>query len=248
MNSDRQETELDLAERGFAHGKTISLNRRLFMQFAAYSRCRDLTPVVEALSRAGVQGVVYADANDPLGFGLLVANEDPSIFVDHLRDALRSEAFAGLERRHEYNMLGRTYSIGYESDLEEALLKKPLRKILDEHNRWAIWYPLQRDKGFQRLPAIDQRRILAEHGTLAKRYGRDRHATDIRLACHGLDKSDNDFVIGLLGPELYPLSAIVQEMRKTEQTALHLESLGPFFVGKVVWRSESGVRDSHETE
>jgi chlorite dismutase len=36
---------------------------------------------------------------------------------------------------------------------------------------------------------------------------------------------------------LFPLSAIVQEMRKTEQTSQYLDSLGPFFVGKVLWRS-----------
>jgi hypothetical protein len=27
-------------------------------------------------------------------------------------------------------------------------------------------------------------------------------------------------------------------MRKTKQTALHLEQLGPFFVGKVVWQND----------
>ncbi|HEY5567238.1 MAG TPA: hypothetical protein VIM81_08350, partial [Gammaproteobacteria bacterium] len=57
------------------------------------------------------------------------------------------------------------------------------------------------------------------------------------LACHGLDKNDNDFIIGLLGRKLHPLSAIVQEMRKTEQTSQYLDSLGPFFVGNVLWRS-----------
>ena len=60
---------------------------------------------------------------------------------------------------------------------------------------------------------------------------------DIRLACHGLDRDDNDFVVGLLGPELHPLSIIVQRMRKTKQTSLHLERLGPFFVGRVAWQS-----------
>ena len=48
------------------------------------------------------------------------------------------------------------------------------------------------------------------------------------------DVDDNDFVIGLMGAELYPLSRIVQDMRKTQQTALYIESLGPFFVGKKV--------------
>ena len=42
-------------------------------------------------------------------------------------------------------------------------------------------------------------------------------------------------IVGLLGPQLHPLSAVVQEMRKTEQTAQYLDSLGPFFIGKAVW-------------
>jgi chlorite dismutase len=41
----------------------------------------------------------------------------------------------------------------------------------------------------------------------------------------------------LLGAQLHPLSAIVQEMRKTEQTSQYIDSLGPFFVGKTVWQS-----------
>ena len=60
------------------------------------------------------------------------------------------------------------------------------------------------------------------------------YAHDIRLACHGLDRSDNDFVVGLVGRELFPLSAVVQAMRKTQQTALYLDRLGPFFVGRKV--------------
>jgi chlorite dismutase len=61
---------------------------------------------------------------------------------------------------------------------------------------------------------------------------------DIRLASHGLDKNDNDFVIGVLGKDLFPLSALIQAMRKTKQTSQYLESLGPFFVGKAIWQSE----------
>ena len=45
------------------------------------------------------------------------------------------------------------------------------------------------------------------------------------------------FVIGLLGKDLYPLSAIVQAMRKTQQTSLYLERLGPFLVGRAVWQA-----------
>ena len=61
-------------------------------------------------------------------------------------------------------------------------------------------------------------------------------AHDIRLACHGLDVHDNDFVVGLVGKDLHPLSAVVQAMRKTQQTSLYLDRLGPFFVGRAVWQ------------
>src|SRR6266705_1182402 len=60
--------------------------------------------------------------------------------------------------------------------------------------------------------------------------------TMLGRACHGLDKDDNDFVVGLIGKDLYPLSAIVQTMRKTQQTSLYLERLGPFFVGRALWQ------------
>lgn len=59
----------------------------------------------------------------------------------------------------------------------------------------------------------------------------------MRLACHGLDAADNDFIIGLLGADLAPLSKLVETMRSTEQTADWLERLGPFFVGRKTWQS-----------
>ena len=40
-----------------------------------------------------------------------------------------------------------------------------------------------------------------------------------------------------LGKRTYPLSRIVQQMRRTQQTARYIASLGPFFVGKTVWQS-----------
>ena len=102
---------------------------------------------------------------------------------------------------------------------------------------WAIWYPLRRRGTFESLSPQDQRTILMEHGGIGHAYGRAGYATDIRLACHGLDKNDNDFVIGLLGPELYPLSSIVERMRQTKQTSMHIEHMGPFFAGKAVWQT-----------
>jgi hypothetical protein len=228
---------LDLSEKGLRAGQTISLDRRLFMKFTAFSGCREPELAARALAAAGIDGVLYVDANDPQGIGIMAPSEDPEHFVAMLRDVFNRPPFVDLLHKSEFDMLGRSYSIGYEPDLEDTLLIKPRQKLLNPDYEWAVWYPLQRSKKFQTLPADHQRRILAEHGTLAKRYGLGGHAADVRLACHGLDKNDNDFVIGLLGPKLYPLSAIVQEMRKTEQTSQYLDSLGPFFVGKVLWRS-----------
>jgi chlorite dismutase len=79
--------------------------------------------------------------------------------------------------------------------------------------------------------------VLGEHGKLGFKFGNAGYAKDIRLACHGLDKNDNDFVIGILGKDLYHMSILIQAMRKTKQTSQHLESLGPFFVGKTLFQS-----------
>ena len=76
-----------------------------------------------------------------------------------------------------------------------------------------------------------------EHAMIGMAYGEADFAHDIRLACYGLDKNDNEFVIGLVGKDLHPLSHLVQKMRKTEQTAKYIQSLGPFFIGKTFWQS-----------
>jgi chlorite dismutase len=228
---------LDLAEKGRRHGKEISLDRRLFMKFTAFGRCPDAEAAVKTLAEDGIDAALYADINDSQGIGVMVAAEDPEAFVTRLRSLFNRRPFADFTHKPEFDMLGRSYSIGYEPDLEETLLARPRQRLLNPEYRWAVWYPLQRAKKFQTLPADHQRRILAEHGTLAKRYGAGGHAADVRLACHGLDRNDNDFIVGLLGPKLYPLSAIVQEMRKTEQTSQYLDSLGPFFIGRTVWQT-----------
>lgn len=228
---------LDLSEKGRRGGEAISLDRRLFMKFTAFGNCEDPAAVIEAVKRSGVCAAVYVDANDPNGIAIMAASEDPDTFVGALRDCFHDPAFAGLVHKPEFDMLGRSYSIGYESDLEDTLLARPQRRLLDPALEWVVWYPLRRAKIFQTLPEEKQMRILGEHGNIAKRYGIGNQAADIRLACHGLDKNDNDFIIGLLGPKLFPLSHVVQSMRKTEQTSQYLESLGPFFVGKVVWQN-----------
>jgi hypothetical protein len=219
------------------NGQPQRSDERLFMQLLVYGGCGDSRAVVNALSTAGVEGAVYEDANDPQGIGILTLTKDPNFFVDTLRPVLIGPAFEALVPKPELTMLGRTYALGYEPDLAEAILHRPRRTVLNADWPWAVWYPLRRSGRFAQLPADEQRVILAEHGAIGMSYGAGDYAHDVRLACYGLDKNDNDFVIGLLGKELFPLSHIVQAMRKTQQTSLFLDRLGPFFVGRAVWQS-----------
>jgi hypothetical protein len=230
----------DLSEKGGSrNGQPQRSDERLFMQLLAFGGCGDTRPCSEALARAGVPGVVYEDVNDPRAIAILTWSQDPTFFVDRVRPLLNAAPFAALTQKPEFTMLGRTYSLGYEPDLADVLLHRPRRTVINPAWRWAVWYPLRRSGKFAQLPADEQRVILAEHGAIGMSFGAGDYAHDIRLACHGLDKSDNDFVIGLIGKELFPLSAIVQAMRKTQQTALYIEHLGPFFVGRAVWQTSA---------
>ena len=225
---------VDLTEKGRdAAGNPAATNRRLFMQFRAYGRCGSPSRLMEA---AEMEGVVYADVNDPQGVGLLTWSESPDFFVEELRHLLNREPLASLAPKPELTMFGRTYAIGYERPLEEYLVDLPRRKVTSAEWPWAIWYPLRREGAFGRLPQEEQMPILQEHGKIGRAFGKEGLGYDVRLACHGLDRNDNDFVVGLIGPELHPLSAIVEAMRKTTQTAQYLRSLGPFFVGKAIWQ------------
>jgi chlorite dismutase len=209
------------------------------MQLLAFGNCPDTTALPPHLARAGVTGVVYEDLNDPRGVAVLALSPDPLFFVDVLRPALNDGPFAHVSQKPQFTMFGRTYGLGYEPDLDEVLFHRPTRTVLNPAWRWAIWYPLRRNGRFAQLPPEEQRVILAEHGAIGMSFGAADLAHDIRLACHGLDTNDNDFVVGLIGKDLHPLSAVVQSMRKTQQTALYLDRLGPFFVGRAIWQSES---------
>jgi chlorite dismutase len=231
---------VDVAEHGrSADGETTTLDRRLYMQLHGFGGARDTAVLVAALESAGIEAVLYEDVNDPTGVALLGLSERPEAFVTDLRAFLQAAPFGELEPKPELTMLGRTYALGYEQDLEETLVGRPRRRVLDPALPWAIWYPLRRAGSFEQLSRQEQNTILMEHGGIGMAFGRAGLGHDIRLACHGLDRSDNDFVVGLLGPQLHPLSIIVQRMRKTKQTSLHLERLGPFFVGRVAWQSSA---------
>ena len=225
------------SEQGRKDGRPVRMDRRLYMKFTAFGQCPHVSAAVEPLAEAGIEGAVYADVNDPGGVGVMALAEDPAHFVAALREAFAGPRFQGMKHKPEFDMLGRTYAIGYESDLRHVLFERPRSRVLDPALPWALWYPLQRSKTFYMLPSERQRGILAEHGGIGRRFAEAGLAADVRLACHGLDTNDNDFVIGLLGKELHPLSILVQAMRGTEQTSQYLSRLGPFFVGRAVWQS-----------
>jgi chlorite dismutase len=238
---------LDLRERGAERdGQPQALDRRLFMQLLAFECAPDLAPqeasafLIEAVARAPIGAVVYEDVNHPGGFAVLGFSERPLDFVERLRPELGTPRLRGLRLREPLSMLGRTYSTGFETDLDYWLLRRPRETVLNEAWPWAIWYPLRRIGAFERLDPREKGGIMREHGGIGRRYGEADLAHDVRLACHGLDPHDNDFVIGLVGKELHPLSHVVQSMRATRQTAEFMEKMGPFFVGRAIHRQPGG--------
>lgn len=234
--------EADVLEHGRSpDGLPTTADRRLFMQLLAFGDCGDAQVLVDALQQSDIDGVLYEDINDSQGVALLTYSEQPGFFVDQLRPFLNRPPFADLKPKPDLTMFGRTYAIGYEPDLGEALVRRPSQRVTDPGLCWAIWYPLRRAGSFEQLTADEQRTILMEHGGIGRAFGKAGHGYDIRLACHGLDKNDNDFVVGLVGPQLHPLSIIVQRMRKTKQTSLHLERLGPFFIGRALWQRNKEI-------
>ena len=228
---------LDLREKGgVRNGEQQSSDRRLFMQLLAFGGAGRTPPLTEALGDSGMEGVLYEDAGDSHGVGLLTWSDNPDFFVDELRPFLNRPAFAALTLKPEYTMMGRTYALGHEPNLEEWLLNRSRKSVTDPAWRWHIWYPLRRKGEFSALAQDEQTAILREHGKIGHSFGEAGFAMDVRLACFGMDKNDNDFVIGLVGKELFPLSACVQAMRRTRQTSSFMQAMGPFFIGRAIWQ------------
>lgn len=235
---------IDLNEYGGKiDGERQVLDRRLFMQLLVFAAPEGSDPaalsraLADACSKSNVRACIYDDANDPRGIALLTWSEDPGDFVSKVRPLFGKEPLRALRLRPEMTMLGRTYSSGHEPRLRWWLLEKPIENVTNPALGWAVWYPLRRSGAFAKLDPHEQSIILREHASIGMAYGQADLAHDIRLACHGLDAADNEFVIGLVGKELHPLSHVVQAMRKTKQTAEYIVQMGPFFVGRVAHRT-----------
>jgi chlorite dismutase len=207
------------------------------MQLHVFTDCDDIGSISRAVAGSGLTATVYENVNDPRGAGVVFATRSADELIDRAGSLLRSAPFRDCRPLPSFTMLGRTYLVGYERDIEEVLLRRPLERLLDPMSKWAVWYPLRRSGEFEKISADEQRRVLREHGSVGAQFSGGGHAYDIRLASHGLDANDNDFVIGILGPELARLSMLVERMRKTVQTSTYLEKLGPFFVGRANFRT-----------
>jgi hypothetical protein len=224
---------------GKREGVRQAMDRRLFMQLlvadipAAHPTSADelARRLAESCAHQRIPGVIYADAQSPRGIGLLTWSEDPEHFVRAVRPLFAKGAMSDAALRPDYAMIGRTYGTGHEPDLEWSLLRRPIENVTNEAFRWHVWYPLRRTAAFGRLDPHEQSQILREHAQIGMAYGAQGLAHDVRLACYGLDAGDNEFVIGLVGARLHPLSHLIQAMRKTRQTSEFIEKMGPFFVG-----------------
>ena len=234
---------IDIFEHGGKReGSRQSIDRRLFMQLLVFDSPEPsadalASHLADCCSRAGIPAVVYEDAMSPRGIGLLTWAEYPEHLVRVVRRVLEGERLTRLVPRPNFAMIGRTYGTGHEPDLEWSLLRRPVENVTNEAWPWHVWYPLRRTAAFARLDGHEQSQILREHAQIGMAYGAQGLATDVRLACHGMDAEDNEFVIGLVGRELHPLSHLVQAMRKTRQTSEFIAKMGPFFVGHVAKRA-----------
>jgi chlorite dismutase len=228
---------------GKKDGERQVMNRRLFMQLLVFDvpdgHSGDALAghVAGLLRERKIPAVVYADAMDPHGVGLLTWSDDPAHFVRTVRPIFAAPGLVTTRMRPGWSMIGRTYALGHEPDLEHVLLRRPVENVMKEAHAWHVWYPLRRTGEFAKLPPAEQGPILREHATIGMAYGQQELAHDIRLACHGLDPGDNEFVIGLVGKDLHPLSHLVQAMRKTRQTSEFIAKMGPFFIGYAAHRS-----------
>ncbi len=162
---------VDVAEHGrSADGETTSLDRRLFMQLHAYGGARDTASLIAALESAGVvgrplRGRERSDrcrASHGLGVAGRLRLGVPRLPPVDLRSRSSSRS------RSSRCSAGRTRS-GYEQDLEDALVERPRRRVLDPALAWAIWYPLRRAGSFEQLSR--QRAGHDPHGTRRHRDG-----------------------------------------------------------------------------
>src|ERR1039458_7580877 len=103
--------ELDLREKGGPRqGQPQVSDRRLFMQLLAFGGVLDAQALIAELEESGIEGVLYADVNDPRGVALVTWSDDPDFFISAVRPLLSRGPFAELTPKIAYSMIGRPYA------------------------------------------------------------------------------------------------------------------------------------------
>ena len=93
--------KLDIREKGgVRNGEPQVSDRRLFMQLLAFGDAENTSTLVRALEAARLPAVLYVDANDPHGVGLLTWSDNPEFFVGQLREFLKRPASVRPDRRN----------------------------------------------------------------------------------------------------------------------------------------------------
>ena len=93
--------KVDISEKGKLNGETIRMDKRLFIQLLTFTGVQDTDSLIAAMEAAGIDGVLYADLNDPYGVGVLTYSTEPDYFVTEVRSLLNMEPFTQLTRRDQ---------------------------------------------------------------------------------------------------------------------------------------------------
>lgn len=202
----------------------------LFLQLLVFTDCTDFKPLSMQLSRLDLDCYLFKDLRDPQGIGVLAIAEDPEHIVSQLQEALSNRLLRVLMLRQELTMTARTHAAATPTRHElEAMLR-------NAEWPWAIWYPM---RGTASLSDLDEKlqgpvfdRIVDTAGVDPAGFGR------ALLKSHGLDQHANEFVQGLLGPDLHQLSTVVEATRRSPLHSEYVAASGPFFVGRAIREGE----------
>jgi len=66
---------------------------------------------------------------------------NPDFFVNTVRPLSQRGPFAELVLKRNNTMMGRTYALGHEPNLEEWLMDRSRRAVTEPEWPWAVWYP-----------------------------------------------------------------------------------------------------------
>lgn len=199
--------------------------------------------MVSALSRRlrekRIDAVIYGDANDHRGIGLLTWAADPTQILDNVHALLGGKRFSALTPRPGWAMLGRVSGDAAEGAPDI---------LLDANQRWAAWYPVRNKPEWGTLDAKAKGEVHEEHGGVAKEFIDGGRVSYVRLSCHGIDPEDNDHIFGLTSESLADISLLQEAMRGTRQIATYVDKMGPIFVGRKIWQNPEPARDEVPNE